>query len=558
MWQTMKHYQSKFLKGLVLLGVLWILIGYILMPTLRTVWLSFDVSGSLSLANYRGFFENPANLKAMYHTLVLGLATVLVCGVIGTTLAFVTTCFDFPLKGLFRKLLLAPIMVPGIIIVLAFIQLYGESGMVTKALQLAVGAEEPFIKLSGFWGILFIHAYTQYVYFYMNVSVAIGHIDYSVIEAARNLGASRLHIFRTMIIPFIKPALIASSVVTFITAIGSFSAPSLIGDGYRVITTQMMFAKSNNHMDVASVQVVLLTLMAMSFLGVCRYYEKKSAFAASVKGTPMPVITLQKGWTRAVILVISTLLTVMILLPVVTIFILSFVTPGSWLVDIFPKEYSWSNYIKIFTKQRAMAPLVNSIKMSLWAVGLGVCVALPCSYVIVKTKMKIKGVIEVLAMLPLALPASAIAINLINMFNKPQLVAFNKSLVGGVFILPIAYFVGILPLIFRSTNISMYHLNDTYQEASSSLGASRWQTFRRISLPLISPGILSGALLGFIRCVGEYTSSAYLYGVRNKPIAIAMVNGVFEYEIGLAMAYGVLVIAVTTVLSMVIQKLGGE
>ncbi|MGL4738376.1 MAG: ABC transporter permease [Cellulosilyticaceae bacterium] len=556
MWNKLKQSQSLVIKLLILCCVLWVLIGYILMPTLRTVWLSFEDSGMLTLVHYQAFFENPANIKVMVNTLVMGLATVVVCGIVGTILAFVTTCVAFPLRGIFSKLLLTPVMVPGIIIVLAFIQLYGESGMVTKALQVMVGAEKPFITLTGFWGILFVHAYTQYVYFYMNVSVAIRHIDYSVIEAARNLGASRLHIFRTMIFPFIKPALIASSLVTFITGIGSFSAPSLIGDCYRTITTQMMFAKSNNRMDVASVQVVLLVVMAMVFLGVCRYYERKSAFVTSVKGTPMPMIKLQKGWTRSIVLGISVLLSLLILLPVVTIFVLSFVTPGSWLVDIFPKEYSWSNYIKIFTKSRAIAPFVNSIKMSLWAMIMGVGVALPCAYMIVRTKMKLKGVIEILAMLPLALPASAIAINLINAFNTPNVFAFNKSLIGGVLILPIAYFVGILPLILRSTTLAMYQFNETYEEASSSLGASSWQTFRKITFPLISPGIVSGALLGFIRCVGEYTSSAYLYGVRNKPIAIAMVNGVFEYEIGLAMAYGVLVIILTTVLSLVIQKIG--
>lgn len=556
MWKKMKHSQSLVIKLLILMCVLWVLVGYILMPTLRTVCLSFEDSGRFTWAHYQAFFENPSNLKVVANTLVLGLATVVVCGIVGTVLAFVTTCLAFPLRGIFSKLLLTPVMVPGIIIVLAFLQLYGESGMVTKALQVMVGAEEPFITLTGFWGILFIHAYTQYVYFYMNVSVAIRHIDYSVIEAARNLGASRLHIFRTIILPFIKPALIASSLVTFITGIGSFSAPSLVGDGYRTLTTQMMFAKSNNRMDVASVQVVLLVVMAMVFLGVCRYYERRSAFVASVKGIPMPMITLQKGWTRRIILAASVILSVLILLPVVTIFVLSFVTPGSWLVDIFPKEYSLANYIKIFTKSRAMAPFVNSIKMSLWAMLMGVGVALPCAYMIVRKQTKLKGVVEVLAMLPLALPASAIAINLINAFNTPSVFAFNQSLVGGVLILPIAYFVGILPLIVRSTTLSLYQFNETYEEASSSLGASSWQTFRKITFPLISPGIVSGALLGFIRCVGEYTSSAYLYGVRNKPIAIAMVNGVFEYEIGLAMAYGVLVIVLTTVLSLAIQKKG--
>lgn len=558
MLTKIKDYTSKIMQWSIIGAVLWVLVGYILMPTLRTVYLSLQEAGTFTLIHYQAFFANPANLKVLKNTIGLGLATVVVCGIIGTTLAFITTYFEFPFKRLFNKLLLTPVMVPGIIIVLAFLQLYGESGMISKSLQMLWGLEKPPIRLSGFWGILFVHAYTQYVYFFMNVSLAIKHIDYSVIEAAKNLGAGRLHIFRTIIFPFIKPALIASTVITFITAIGSFSAPSLIGDGYRVLTTQMLFAKSNNRMDIASVQVVLLSMMAMIFLGLCRYYEKKSVFKASVKGTPMPTIKLRKTWEKGLFMTVSSLLILFMLLPIFTIFILSFVTPGSWLVDIFPKEYALDNYIKIFTKSRTLAPFLNSLKMSLGAVGMGILVSVPCAYMIVKTKLKIRGLVEVLAMLPLALPASAIAVNLINAFNKPNLFAFNQNLVGGVLILPIAYFVGILPLMLRSTHLSLASLNDSYEEASRSLGASRSQTFRKITLPIIKPGILSGASLGFIRCVGEYTSSAYLYGIRNKPIAIAMVNGVFEYEIGLAMAYGVLVIGLTTVLSLIIQKVASE
>lgn len=558
MFNKIKENKLIYIKGFIFCAILWVLLGYILLPTVRTLFLSFTSEEGLTLIHYKEYFAIKAHMKALQNTIVLGLATVVVCGVVGSTLAFIIGYFEFPLKNLFSKLLLTPIMVPGVIVVLAFIQLYGESGIVTKSLEILFNLEEMPLWLTGFWGILFVHAYTQYVYFFMNVSLAIKHIDYSVIEAAKNLGASRIRIFMTIILPFIRPALIASSLITFITGIGSFSAPSLIGDGYKVLTTQMLFAKSNNRMDIASIQVVLLLIIAMLFLALCRYYEKKSAFESAVKGVPMKSIKIENPLVKGLLMTFAMLLIGFILLPVAAIFILSFVEPGTWLVDIFPKDYSLSNYIKILTKPRAFAPLLNSIQMSALAVILGVIVATICSYIIVKTKSKWKGIIEFMAMLPWAIPASAIAINLINAFDKPNIFAFNQPLVGGYMLLPIAYFVGILPLILRSTNLSMYNLNDTYEEASKSLGASFGYTFRKVTLPIIKPGIISGASLGFIRCVGEYTSSAYLYGVQNKPISIAMVNGVFEYEIGLAMAYGVLIILVTTLLSLIIQRFGNH
>ncbi|GAA0863792.1 iron ABC transporter permease [Paraclostridium tenue] len=556
MIDKLKDKRINLFKNLVFIGVLWVLLGYILFPAIRTLILSIRGDEGFTLSYYKEFFSVKPNIVAVKNTLFLGFASVIVCGIVGTFLAFVVTYFKFPFKNIISKLLLTPIMVPGIIIVLAFIQLYGESGIITKSIEILFNLKEEPFRFTGFWGILFVHAYTQYVYFFMNISVAIKHIDYSSIEAAKNLGANKFYIFKTIIIPFIKPALIASSLITFISSIGSFSAPSLIGDSYKVITTQMLFAKSNNRMDIASVQVVILTLMAITFLLVCRYYEKKSAIQGIVKGTPMNEVKIQDKLLKAIFILFCFITIGFILLPVITIFILSFVTPGTWLIEIFPKDFSIENYTNIFTKSRAIKPFLNSINMSLIAAIMGVVISIPCSYIIVKTKSKFKLLIEILAMLPLAIPASAIAVNLINAFNHPNIFSFNQALVGKYMILPIAYFISILPLILRSTNISMYNLNPNYEEASKSLGANFWYTLRKITIPIIKPGIISGVLLGFVRCVGEYTSSAYLYSINNRPVSIAMVSGVFEYKIGLAMAYGVLVILITTILSFLIQKIG--
>ncbi|WP_373601080.1 ABC transporter permease [Paraclostridium bifermentans] len=556
MIKKLKDNKTNIFKILILLGVLWILIGYILFPAFRTLILSIKSDNGFTLNSYKEFFSIQANVVALKNTILLGVASVIACGIVGTFLAFIVTYFKFPLKNIISKLLLTPIMVPGIIIVLAFIQLYGESGIITKSIESVFNLSEIPFRFTGFWGILFVHAYTQYVYFFMNISVAIKHIDYSSIEAAKNLGASKFYIFKTIIIPFIKPALIASSLITFITSIGSFSAPSLIGDRYKVITTQMLFAKSNNRMDIASVQVVILTFIAITFLLICRYYEKKSSIQEVVKGTPIKEVEIQNKLLKNMFTIISFIIIIFILLPVITIFILSFVTPGSWLIEIFPKEFSIDNYISIFTKSRTFKPFLNSINMSIIAAIIGVLVSIICSYIIVKTKSRLKLIIEILAMLPLAIPASAIAVNLINAFNQPNIFSFNQSLVGKYMILPIAYFIGVLPFIFRSTNLSMYNLNPTYEEASKSLGASFWHTLKSVTIPIIKPGIIAGVLLGFVKSVGEYTSSAYLYNINNKPVSIAMVNGVFEYQIGLAMAYGVLVILITTILSFFIQKIG--
>jgi iron(III) transport system permease protein len=145
------------------------------------------------------------------------------------------------------------------------------------------------------------------------------------------------------------------------------------------------------------------------------------------------------------------------------------------------------------------------------------------------------------------LPASAIAINMIN--------GFSNTLLGTWIFLPLAYFVSLVPLAVRSVKLSYERLQNEYGEASQNLGASRLQTFVNITFPLIAPGVWAGFLLVFIRSLGEYTISVLLYTASNKPISIAMVNSMFEFDIGLAMAYGALVLAITFIGTSLIKNL---
>lgn len=551
-----KHIKSKqkWILGIITGLLLWLLIGYILYPALKTFQVSLLKENVITLSHYMDFFNTPAYRMSLFNSVLLGLLTVVVCGLIGTALAFFVHFFDLPFRKVLDKLLLLPVVLPGLIIVFAFVQLYGESGLLTKTLELVLGLEEAPYEFSGLKGILFVHAYTQYVYFYMNVSIAIRHIDWYAIEAARNLGASKKQVLMTVILPFIRPALLASSVMTFMTGIGSFSAPSIIGGSYKVLTTQILLSKANNYMDVAATQVIILTGVSLMYLVLLRYYENRIRYIPSVRGVGVKPIRIQRHLFKVLSVVVMGILVVMILLPIVTIFVLSFVKPGTWMIEIYPKAFSLDNYMRIFTRSRSFAPFMNSLIMASMATLFCMVVAVPASYLTVKTDSKFKVLIEGLVMLPWAIPSSAIAVNMINAFNHPSVFTGQKILVGGYILLPIAYFVSLLPLMFRTSVISLQNLNDVYIEASKSLRGGPVQTFRRIILPGVAPGLMAGALLIIIRSIGEYTISAFLYTAGNKPVSIAMVNGIFDYEIGLAMAYGALVVTFALIVSFTIGK----
>jgi iron(III) transport system permease protein len=537
-----------------LLFLLFFLFGYILFPALKTFETSLTVKGSFSAVHYLELFAVEAYRQPLVNSLLLGTLSVLVCGCVGIALSFLIHFIEFPWRNIIDKVLLLPLVMPGIIIVFAFMQLYGESGMVTKGLQLLFGLDTAPFHLAGLPGILVVHAYTQYVYFYITVSIAIRHIDYSAIESARNLGASRRQVFFSVVLPFLKPAMIAASAMTFISGAGSFTAPSFLGGGFKVLTTQILLSKANNFMAVAATQVCILTLISAVFFVVFRVYEEKSQYPSSVKGVMFRPVAVSNPLARMLMLSFAAFLIITILLPVFSIVMVSFVPSSSWMVNFFPNEFTLENYLAIFTSGRKMEPFLNSIAMALAAAGFGLLVGIPSSSIIVKSTHRIKWVVELLVMLPWAIPASAVAINLINGFNTPSIFSGQQVLVGTSILLPLGYFIRSLPILVKTLNVSFQNLSDNYLEASKSLGATRFQTFWRITIPVLFPGILAGFLLIFIRSIGEYTVSVFLYNASNKPMSIAMVNGVFEYNLGLAMAYGSLLLVITLFLTLIISR----
>ncbi|WP_428909740.1 ABC transporter permease [Niallia sp. Krafla_26] len=541
---------------LALIPLLWILIGFILYPTLSTVKISLIGEQGFTLGYFKEFFTYSKNMEAFYNTILVGVATVIICGLIGTMLAFFVNAFEFPGKKMVNILLLSPIMLPGVVITLVFIQLYGESGLVTKTIQFALHMDSIPFQLKGFWGIMFIHAYTQYVFFYVNVSAALKRIDHSLIEAAKNMGASNWRVFRTIILPLLTPAMVASSILTFMSGVGSFAAPMLVGGSFRVMSIQILMAKVNNNLELAAVQGIMLSLISVAFLIFMRWYESRKDYTISTRGNVMGTITVKNPVLKVLFIFISVIVVLIIILPILTLILLSFVKQGTWIADIYPKTFSFDNYIDFFTEPKVMQPFINSINMSLLATILAIIVGSISSYIIVKTKMKIKWLVEILVLLPWALPASTVAINMVIGFNTPNLFSFGQVLVGTYWILPLAYFIGMLTLVVRSTNASLLQLHDSLEEASRSLGANWFTTFRKIVIPIAMPGILAGALLGFVGALGDYTTSAMMYTVHNVPISIEMINKTYNFNIGLSMTYGVVQVAITFLIILISQKIG--
>lgn len=537
----------------VILGFL--ILGYIIVPMLQTFLQALQTEKGYGLDIFLRVFSNTNQKKVIWNTILLGMCSVLTCGTIGVMLAMYMTFLAGRWKKWIHIFLLSPMMIPGVITVISFIQLYGESGIFTKAIQYALHLSEVPFQFQGFGAIAFVVTYTQYVYFYLNVYVALKYVDNSSIEAARSMGASWIQVLKDVIWPVITPAVLSSAIVTFASGISSFSAPNLIGGGFKVLSTQIVRSKANNHMELASAQVVILFLISMAVMLLIQYYSKHYVVQSSDRSTVVKPISGKHSLLSVACKVLVGIQIFLIVLPILAILYLSFIKTSSIMQDIFPHEITLENYRMIFEKARVLKPLLNSLKMASMAVVAGLVITVPTTYMIVKWKGKFHALLKVLLMLPWTMPASVIGINLVNAFSKENVFALNTSLIGGFFILPIAYTITAIPLLVNSNEVAIQGLNKNLEEASKSLGANMIHTFGCVIIPNIAPGILAGGVLVFIRTIGEYTISALLYGVYNRPISVSIVTNMQEYKVGLSLAHGVIVIFICYVALAFVLKL---
>lgn len=547
------------LTVLLLIPIILVLVAYVMYPSLKTLIESLYKDGEFSLLNYQEFFvqESKTNLEALWNSVYISLLSVLLSALIGIPLAIIFNRYEFPGRGFFSAAAIMPIVLPSLVGVMAFMFLYGETGLVPNAIKDLFGLKEVPFKLGGVSGILIVHAYTMYVYFYMTVSAAINKIDPSLEEAAYNLGASRFKVFWKVTFPLLTPAIVAASLLVFMISMASFSAPFLLAGGYRVLSLQIYFSKINGDMEVAATQSVILSIVSISFLLFMRWYQNRKDYRMATKGIGAHRSEVKNPVLKWALVFAGMIGVLILLLPHFTILLLSLVPDGSWTWQTYPSVFNIENYKLLFEDPNIFRPLKNSLLLSVIATAGNIIFGIIASYVLVKRKFVGKSFVDVLVMIPWALPATVIGMNLIFAFNEPNIFGFGQILVGTFWILPLAYFVRHIPLVVRSTNAVLEQLDDSIEEAARNLGAKWFYTFRKVILPIIMPGVLGGTLLAFVESVGEFPTSVLLYTLSNRPISIEIMNQLRMFNMGQAAAYGMIQITLIAIVLIISNKFFG-
>ena len=535
-----------------------VLFGYVIGPMVATARRSLstdriDTMG-FSFHAWKDFFLSDAQRSAIMGSISLSVLSVITAGLLGTGVAVLLTRWDFPGRRFCQILALLPIATPPLMGVWAFKLLFGVGGRIPFALHEWFGVSASDFWLQGLAGVLIVHTMTIYPYFYLTVSAALMSSDVSLEEASYSMGASRLRTWLKVILPMLTPAVVAGALLTFMSSMASYTAP-LLFQYTNVMTQQIVISKSNGDMRLASIIATTLAMISIVFLAVIRTYEQRKIYRTQSKGGGRQRSTVTSPLARVVIAVVAIPLTLFLVLPMIMILVLSFTAKGGWLASILPTDYTLQWYAQMFSGVDFWRPVTNSLLMSLIAVGGAVLLGAGAAYIMSRMKFRGKLGLDIAMMLPWALPGTVVAINLITAFSDPSPFAAGRVLVGTFAIVPLAYFVRFNPLVFRSSTAAWAQMDPNIEDAARSLGATWWYTFRKVVLPLVSRGIMAGALLAFVDGVGEFVSSVLLYTPRWVPLSIEINNQNYQGNIGTGAVYGMIQVALVLCVLIVTQRM---
>ncbi len=525
-----------------------------LLPLLMMVWLVVEPlvlvagdalrgPGGWTLDAVRAFLREPNEWRAAWNSLWLALASVVLAVSLGTALALVTRLTRFPGQRAVSVLLALPAVLPPLVGVVAFLFLYGESGILSRTVMALTGAESAPWRFEGAWAILLIHATTMYVYPYLLVRGALATFDPALLEAAASLGASRTRAVRTILLPLLRPAIGNGALLVALSSLASFSAPYVFGGGFRVLPTQLVSTRLNGDVSIAMVETLALVGLALVALAMASRLGGPGVRGVGKGVSPAPRRRAGKGPLASIAVWGCT---AWLLLPHLALLVVSFVPTGAWTTTALPQDWTVSNYLALVSEPARWRPFGTSLWMAGIAAAAAALLALLVAVAARDPARRMSRWLEASLALPWAVPGTVYAIALATMFSVAQPAAGRLVLIGTLWLLPLAYLVRGLPIVGRAMVAAIRALDPALDEAAASLGASPARTFRTITLPLLMPALAAATALAFVTGLGDFMASVILYTYDTRPVSLEILGAIRQGEIGVAAAYGVVIALLST------------
>jgi iron(III) transport system permease protein len=521
-WARVSGYVALNPLILVQLAVIALLAILIIYPAVLLLEDSvLDEEGALSPVWYLEAYTNPRNYEAIVNTLVIATGTTLIATVFGTFMAWAVVRTDLPWRRVIEAASIVPFISTPFIGGLAWILLASpQTGLLNRFWSAVTGASAPLLDIYGLWGIVMVEALYEMPYVFLIVAGALSSMDPTLEEASLSAGAGLGRTTLRVTLPLVLPAILGGALLVFVLSAEQFGVPAVIGTParIRVLTTSIWETQSVYPPKYGVGASLCVTLLLISMIGLWlqrRMIGLRSY--ATVGGKGARPRRMELGLLKWVVWSICLFyLLLAVVLPYATIFLSSIRT--LWTRDFRWEQITLENYRWVLfdypTTQRA---LFNSLLLAVVGATVAIILCALISFLSLRTRLPGRKALDYLSMLPMAFPGIVLAVGLLRAWISPPLVLY-----GTIWILFIAYITRYLPYGVRSTTATLVQIHPELEESSLISGANWFQTFRRVTLPLLKPGIVSGWILLFVSFTRELSASVLLYSPGREVISVAI------------------------------------
>lgn len=522
----------------VVVGFMLLFLIYPFCTLITRSFFSGKVEG-FTLENYIRFFTKKYYYSSLVRSLFISIVTTATTLAVGVPMAYLMSRYNVFGKHFIHIFIIMSLMSPPFIGAYSWIMLFGRAGFVTRFFE-SIGIFLP--SIYGKLGIILVFTFKLFPYVYLYTSGAMGSIDSSLEEAAENLGSNKLRRLLTITIPVILPSIAAGAIMVFMTSLADFGTPMLIGEGYMVLPVLVYneyMSEIGGNAHLASALSVIVVLCSTTVLLMQKYFVTRKNYVMTAMRPPKEEQL--HGFKRFLVTLPVMVVTFIGILPQIVVVVSSFIKSD---FTGFKKGFSVESYVTIFN--RLWTNIRNTFVFSAAAIVFIIILGMLISYIVVRQKGIAGQLMDLLIMFPFVIPGAVLGISLIVAFNKQPMI-----LTGTAAIMIIAFVVRKLPYTVRSGSAFLQQMDPSVEEASISLGVSPMKTFAKVTARLMAPGILSGAILSWITCINELSSSVMLYGGKTSTISVAIYTEVVRNSYGTAAALAS-ILTVSTVISLLI------
>ena len=497
---------------------------------------SVYLDGKFSLDAFQEFFGKSYYYGSIFNSLKVGIAVMAVSLLLGIPFAYFYSFYQ--LKGrkvLFVMCLLGTMSAP-FLGAYAWILLMGNSGLVTTMLK-SIGIRG--ITIYGFGGIVFVQALKLFPLVVIYMNGAFRDIDNSLLEAAESMGCKGVKRYFRVIMSLTMPTILAAALLVFMRSFADFGTPVLIGRGYStfpvLIYNQYLGENGADYHFAAAISVIAVVVTAIIFL-IQKFATNKFKFTINSLHPIEPKKA--KGIGGILMHIYCYGVVALALLPQLYIINMSFRNYNN---SILQPGYSFVNYEKAVEKNLFRA-IGNTLIVSIVALAIIIVIAVLLSYLVVRRSNAFNNAIDVISMMPYIMPGGVIGISLIITFSKRPFV-----LTGSLLIMIIALSIRRMPFTSRSATAAMMKIPTSIEEAAISLGASKAKSFIKITVPMMSSGIISGAILSWVSIITEMSSGVILYNNRTITLTIGTYSAITGGIYGVAAVFA----TITTIFTII-------